>query len=81
MRKMWTATLESWVDPRLELEEIHAAAPRFAAVARFSARARDSGVPVSVRAAWLITLKDGSAFRAVVHLDPDAALAELTRPG
>jgi len=70
----WDLLLEPFDDVRMELDElIEADDETVLAVFRIHARGKASGVPVEMRLAHLITVRDGKAVRMKAYLDPEEA--------
>ena len=74
VKDRWNLLLEPFDDVRMELDElIEADDETVLAVFRIHARGKASGVPVEMRLAHLITVRDGKAVRMKAYLDPEEA--------
>jgi ketosteroid isomerase-like protein len=69
---------ESWEDYRLEPEEVREVdGDRVVAVLREVARGRASGVEVTSRWGYVMTVRDGKLARVEAYRDPDEALKSV----
>ena len=74
VRERWDVLLEPFADVRIEPEEfVEANDETVVAVFRIHARGRASGVPVEMRLAHVLTIRDGKAVRMKAYLDPEEA--------
>lgn len=68
----WFSTFDR--DYRFEIEETRDWGDRVFLVATHHSRGRASGVPVTQRAAWIYTLRDGKIVRCDAYADREGAL-------
>jgi ketosteroid isomerase-like protein len=68
----WFRTFDR--DYRFEIEESRDMGDRVLIVATHHGRGRGSGVPVTLRAAWIYTVRDGKVSRCDVYRSPGEAL-------
>ncbi|TMK97828.1 MAG: DUF4440 domain-containing protein [Actinobacteria bacterium] len=72
-------TDEGWEAWEMELERLHAAGDRIAALVRYRARGRGSGVELEGRESALWTIRDGKVVRYEWFHDPNDAFDALGR--
>jgi uncharacterized protein len=72
-------TDEGWEAWEMELERLHAAGDRLAALVRYRARGRGSGVELEGRESALWTIRDGKVVRYEWFHDPNDAFDALGR--
>ena len=68
----WFRTFDP--DYRFEIEEARDCGDQVLIVATHNARGKASGVPVTMRAAWVHTLRDGKVIRCDAYTDRGEAL-------
>jgi ketosteroid isomerase-like protein len=74
VKDRWNLLLEPFDDVRMELDEvIEASDETVLVVFRIHARGKASGVPVDMRLAHLVTVREGKAVRMRAYLDPAEA--------
>jgi ketosteroid isomerase-like protein len=73
----------TWLDYRLELEDVVESGDAVVAIIRHSGRGKGSGVPVESRMGWLFEIREGKIVRLRMFHKPEPALAaaDLTRGG
>ena len=73
-RRFFRDWLEAWNDWELEVESLHDAGDKVVAIVRQQGRARETGMPIDMTFAQVLTVRNGKQVRMEMYADPSEAL-------